>query len=143
MRSLLQYQDEMGLCSVFMRCKTSPQHASFNNCSSHRISLSDSHLFSAAHQQKLPAGKANYCDCAGGPHVSAASAPLLTHSPTSSSVSSVMNCAYTTQPTPGWTPSIITTSISTSAPQRHTSLPMPTVSSTTTSSAAPPTCTAA
>lgn len=77
-------------------------------------------------QKKLPAGTEDYCFCAGGPDVSAASAPLLTHSGTSASANAVTDCAYTTQPVPGWTPSVTGVSTRGNVGQSSTSWLAPT-----------------
>lgn len=54
-----------------------------------------------AANQGLPAGSPDYCSCGGGPNVPAALAPLLTHTDVTPPKT---DCAYSTQPTPGWSP---------------------------------------
>ena len=120
-RWLPQSQGKVGSHSVSMKCKIPRQRVSSNRNAIDQITLSDSHLTSVTDHRDLPAGTENYCFYAGGPNVPAASAPPLTHSPTTSGASNVTDCAYTTQPTPGWTPSITATTFASTALQISTS----------------------
>lgn len=54
-----------------------------------------------ATNQGYPSGTPSYCFCGGGPNVPQALAPLLTHTDVTPPKT---DCAYTIQPTPGYTP---------------------------------------
>ena len=82
--------------------------------------------YNLAAQHKLPFGTPDYCFCGGGPYAPPAYAPLLTHTDVSPPVT---DCNYTTQPPPGWNPTITPSSSSPVLSTTTTPLPAPTVGS--------------